>query len=254
MKDLQYIVNSTQIDTGEMSNAEFARRLKWAIDGYRKLNMHGLAPSIKSTFLDVDKNTNTVELPADYQAYTKIGICVNGYIINFDYNREICLAEKDALCACDSATIQNTLNTISGGFNVAGVEQWHYQDFRYNNLNHTAGLYAVGGGFYGGGYRIDEQNQRICFDSYVSADKVLLEYQSSGIDDNGNALIDDNMVPCLLAFVHWKRCQFSSDRLMAMYKNEWEQEAVALTAIRNGMTGDEFVGLIRQYIHQSIKR
>ena len=74
MKSLAYVVSSVMTYIGVSDEKHYVRFLKWAVDGYRKMNLHGLLPTIRSIELEIDKSTNSANIPDDYIEYLKIGV------------------------------------------------------------------------------------------------------------------------------------------------------------------------------------
>jgi len=258
MKSLAYIVSSVMTDIGVSDERHYIRFLKWAVDGYRKMNLHGLMPTIKTVELQMDKSTNSVDLPNDYIDYLKIGVCVNGYMYNFDLNNNICLpTDTNVGCPCDAETIEQTLTDTSGVY-LDYNTTWDYFQPRVNNGIYTAGFYGVGAGFYGGGYKIDTNNARIVFDSYVTVDSVMLEYKSTGISDDGTALVDEGAIESLNSWVNYQRCLFSKDpidrQMISLHKTNFERACLSYNMRNNARTPDFWIQLMRSGIHQAVKR
>lgn len=256
MKSLAYIVSSVMTDIGVADEKHYVRFLKWAIDGFRKMNLHGLMPTIKTVELDVDKTLNVANLPEDYIEYVKVGICVNGVWINFDLNNNICNT-GEAKCPCEPTVIENTIYDTSGIY-LDYNNTWEFYNSHVNNGIFTAGYYGVGAGFNGGGYKIDLDNGRIIFDSYVNASKVVLEYRSTGIADDGSARVDEGAIEALTAYVNYQRCTFSKDpmdiRLISHFKSVFEMASMSYNMRNNARTPHYWMQLMRSDIHQAVKR
>jgi len=261
--DLHYIVSSVMADLGESDNSKFIRYLKWAIDGYRRLNLAGSLPqTIKTVRLPMSAS-NTIDLPLDYIDYIKIGVCVNGYIVNFDHHPDMCIGEaKYKKDACGDEEVMQTLATYSNGdFAGDGLINWRYLS-HFHNGQHVAGYYGLGEGFSGRGYGIDIASRKIHFSSYVEVDEVILEYKTKGIDHTGNAIVPEGALSALTNFVHWKRESFNNvgkmkkaDIGQALYwKNEFQDEWKAMVRRSNAMTQQQWLSVIRGSIHQLPKR
>lgn len=234
-----------------MSTKHDLKWYSWAIAGFRRLNMANILNTQKTVQLTVDED-NAVFLPPDYVDYMKIGACVNGYIVNFDANDQICL-KRDAPCDCDSITQALTTDWTNYAYN-----DWCYLPF-YNNGQFVSGLYGVGEGFYHGGYKIDHELGKIQFDNYVRISKILLEYQSSGgIEQNGNAYIPEYAVDALRQYVHWQRCKFSRDPIehgdTAQQKRDFRMAANQALRKVAGITPNEILSIVRSSFHQGPKR
>jgi len=258
MKSLAYVVSSAMTDIGVSDERHYIRFLKWAVDGYRKMNLHGLMPTIKTIELEIDQATNSANIPNDYIDYLKIGVCRGGYMYNFDLNNKICLPADNAVadCPCKPHEIEQALSepNVYLDYNTT----WDYYNPRVNNGIYTAGFYGVGAGFYGGGYRIDKNNGKIVFDSYVKLDSVKMEYQSTGVSDDGTALVDEGAIEALVAYVNYQRCVFSKDvidiKMLSLHKSVFEQACLSYNMRNNARTPQFWQELLRSDVYQAVKR
>lgn len=261
--DLNYVVNSVLADLELPQGRHYIRYLKWANDGFRKMNLAGLMPTIKTKRIAVDKTTNTVALPSDYIEYTKIGLCCGGVILNYSMNKDMCLPEDKAnFCDCDSEAISCAIGECNNGY-YASPFGWNY--YGYAGVGYGTGnagfpmpLYGLGAGFQYGTFRINTQNGTIQLDSCVTAGEVILEYYSTGLGDDGNCTISQSAIPPLTAFVHWQRALNSiavQDRQMATQRQRlWESEVRSYVRRKESMNKSEWMQLIRKYTYQTVKR
>lgn len=259
---LDYVVRSCLADIDEPDSSPlYTKFLKWANDGYRRLNLAGLMPiTMKSVVLDVDSATNTAELPNDYLYYLKIGLCIEGRIVNFDLADSLCLSPNEMnACPCSDEEIEQGINNIlATGDNWTGAS-WYFPYYQhYHNGQFVAGFYGNGAGFYHGGYKINKTTNRIQFDSFVRAPRITLEYVSSGVNSTGDAIIEQTAIPALMAYVHKQRCAFSKDRnemmKYGMYSNIFTKEARGLNTRQNALTTAEWYQLFRKFTYQTPKR
>lgn len=271
--NLDYVVRSCLADIDEPDTSPlYMKMLKWANDGYRRLNLAGLMPvTMKSIYIDVDLATNTFELPNDYLYYIKIGMCYKGHVINLVADENICIRPDDPkACECDSELIANRIrygcdcidgNAVDGQqqfgdwFNVT----WYYPYYQhYHNGQFTAGYYGRGAGFYGNGFRVDAANNRIQLDSCIRMDKVYMEYASSGLNETGDAIIPQDAIPALQAFIHKQRCAFSRERTdkqqYPQFANLFRVEHRAMASRQQALTGAEWYNLFRNLTYQTPKR
>jgi hypothetical protein len=189
----------------------FMKFFQWATNGYREMNKANVIQStIKSVNLPLNEFNEAI-LPGDYYDYIKIGLCCHGYIVNFDKNDSICLERKAPCCIEDIKCCMDTVNNGNAYLWFFGNSwQWGYMPYQHNG-QFTAGYYGRGEGFYHGGYRIDAEKGVIKFDKCVRAEHVVLEYQSSGGIEQGNAFVPDMCIEALRHYVQWQRCMFSRD-------------------------------------------
>lgn len=263
--DLNYCVQSTLADIDKGEGKAYLRHLKWANDAFRRLNLASGLPTMKTVTLTMDTATNTVTLPQDYIEYSKIGVCRNGVLVNFDMNDSLCLQSADAasVCECSSEEISTTIDTCCGNDiwmgDSANWGTWYYPYYSsWHNGQFVAGIYGVGAGFNHGGYKINLEAWKIQFDSCVTATEVVLEYKSSGLSGDGNAIVPQTAIPPIIAYIHWKRCLFSRDvmdrRSAESHRLTWVAESSAMFKRKNALTYNEWLQLFRAATYQTPKR
>lgn len=261
--DLKYCVNSVQADLELPEGKQYLRLLKFAIDAFRRLNLAGQLPTIKTETLEVDKATNTVIIPQDYVSYTKIGICCNGYFINFDIADNLCLQApgQPTACACDDEIAETITKCCEGGEGWAGdnVASWYYPYYSHvHNNQFVAGFYGMGAGFRHGGYKINLEAGIIQFDSCVRADEVVLEYVSTGIGGDGNATIPQGAIGAICARIHEMNCLLSRDPMVrqnsSTWNRKWVAESSAFVKRNNALNYTEWLTLFRDLTYATPKR
>lgn len=262
---LSYVVNSALADLDETSTRHYRKFFKWAVDGYRRLNLGNLVDNnIKTVRLEIDHNTNSAELPSDYINYYKVGISCGGVILNMDASDALQIPITPDPCDCKNDFEQcRNLLANGGGYDssvlpasLGAWNYWYYTPY-YHNGQYTAGFYGQGAGTFRGAFRIDATNGRIIFDSYVNKiDFVVMEYQSNGLGDC-DTVIAETVIPALKAYLHWQRCLFSADnsRLEAQnWKKIWEQEVRGVVARQAAMTKHEWINTYRHTLRATPKR
>ncbi len=155
----------------------------YALRGIRDMGFDMLN-QVKSLKLSIDKSLNTVDLPDDYVDLIKIGIVgQDGLVHVFGENKNLNISNK---YKADNAG--NFIDSDSDGVydrerdrdvtNVGeGFKQYDSYVFRNYLYENTQGrLYGVGGGQYGGEYRINKEDNRIELGTGIDATKVVIEY------------------------------------------------------------------------------
>lgn len=266
---IDYVVKSAMADCGmDVSSPHYQTFRKWAIDRYRRLNLGNLIDlSLKTKHLAVSED-NTADLPEDYIDWLKIGLCIEGKILNFDVIDDLCLPEQSTVdgCGCSSSSTDeinaSILNAASGSFPNDG---WAYNNPYWQNGQFVGGLFGHGAGYYHGGYRIDKQNWKIYFDNLINLNElgiteVVLEYRSKGIDSQGNALLEEGDLPAMIAGIHLSRCENSRNpidrQMVSHWKQTWGAEAKGLAWRKqnNAMSKNQWLTMLRIFTYQSIKR
>ncbi len=259
-KSLWYVTEQVAADIDMANSKHFMKFFQWCIRGFVEMNKANVIPTtIKSATLFLNEH-HEAYLPADYYDFIKVGVCCHGYLINFDRNDSICLERRDPctdkeISCCFGENLNNAGN-VNLWFWGNGW-QWGYMPYQHNG-QFTAGYYGRGEGFYHGGYRIDREKGIIKFDRCVRAEHVVLEYQSSGGVESGNAWITDDCIEALRHYVHWQRCMFAFDKAervnMDYHRKRYQREVRRLVAKQNSVTSADFVALFRASISQLPKR
>lgn len=258
MKNLNYVLQALKLNLGVVGTEYDQQFLQWLIRGMQKLNEYELMPqSVKCVSIPV-VNHKAV-LPNDYQDYLRIGVCVNGRFYNFDKNDTICTPTDNAnSCPCSEDEISFTLTGEDAG-NLGLDGGWFYpiygQPYSYS---YTVGSYAIGPGFYHGGYKINTHTQEILFDNYVQVDEVILEYFGDFMNDMGNAYVsNDAMVDVLINYANWQRSIWSPDASVKRDRQSnyttYYSSLRSLNAKQQKLTKFEWVELVRKYFYQGVK-
>lgn len=253
--DLHYVVQSVMADLSINDMTKYETFLKWSIDGFKRMGLAGVLPLRRTVKLPVD-DQNICYLPPDYEEFQRIGICWEGTWLTFDINDNICPPD-DSPCVCSKEDIVTAQRAATLGNFDYFQNYYHFPGF-FHNGQFTSGFYGLGEGFFGAGYKLDEPNRRIMFDSYVMADEVLLEYKSNGIDDDGNAFVPGAALPAITNYVHWKRCTFSIKRddreSLTHFQQQFWKELRAYNKRRLSLNITEFYRTLRKGIHMMPKR
>ncbi len=262
---LDYVVNACLADTGETSTRYKQQFLNYAVQGFRRLNLAGMMPTNKTVVLDIDPNTNTAVLPDDYIDYIKIGLCVGcgskgaGHFVNLTFNPNICNnAQADFFndgCECNEQSIITDMNNVACGC-TDGMAAWWYYPYWYGGVAYD-GAYGYGAGNYRGGYNIFPEERKIAFDSYVTGEKVIMEYTSNGMAGIGT-IVPEGAIGTLRAYVHWQRVMFSADtrtRLAVQpFKQLFDMEFKGFRARNAAITLHDWKETYYASIRQTVKR
>ena len=260
MVNLNYIVENYRLSNGIASTQYDQQFLQWGIAGLKKMKQLGLySECVKAVEIVIDKENNTASLPKDYDvdSLIRMGVCRQGIFIQFDLNDYLCTPDEIG-CKCTSGEVValNINSCCNGG--GEGFPSWVYpiygQPYSYS---YSVNNYAVGAGFYHGGYKIDYAKRLIVFDKCVHVETCVLEYFGSVTDDAGNALISEGMEEVLMNYIHYCRCRFSPDMNMKSEapsaKSTWFQSVRDLNSNQQALTKFHWLDLIRRYTYQGVK-
>lgn len=267
IKDLWYIVSMVKQDLDMDSNTHDIKFFKWAQDGYKEAAHSNV---IKNCFKAerIPIINHRAQLPDDYVDYYKIGICRGGYMLNFTANDGICLAAPKVDCCGEElgTIIDQQFNECCFNSGIPAnlpypYAYWDYSPY-FKNGQFIAGMYGRGANVYTGGYRVDLANMEIVLDRCVHADELVLEYKSTGVKDDGNAVVPEGCEKGLQYYVHWQRklhqvhpkktgIDFSEED---RYRRQFQRSLKRMNARINGLKLIEVQQIIRASIHQAPKR
>jgi hypothetical protein len=249
---LDYIVRSVISQLEESTLRRYNTYFQYAVRGFRDLNLHAYAVS-KFACLTMNQN-KTVDLPLDFVKYIKIGICVNGHIINLGLDESMCMCDTYDNCG---NPIREAVNDVMQG-NIDGFTYRYPYNNYFNNGQYVAGKFGLGGGFNKYGYyKVDEVNRQIRFSSEVPTTEIVLEYISDGVSPDGSATVPIEATEALIAFVHWKRLEFKKG--VSLGEVEYARRRY-LTEFNNykmlklTFTVQEYLDMCRSGIYQTPKR
>jgi len=240
---INYVVASVLNRLRDYSFRDYSFLEQICIEGYTELNLWHL-DRIEVVYLRMS-DAKTVDLPADFVNYTKIGIpTADGKIRVLTNNENILLPRKFE----DGTDVGNTGDGLTDRMFFIG-------HMRGNNF--VGGLYGSTGGGDTAHYRIDWETRTIVFSGSVPRGEIVLEYVSSGVSLQGSTTIPREAVPALRAYLLWQLVENDKkvsggekERKKAAYEGELE----ALRFFQQAFTADEYKRMVWKSSKQSIKR
>ncbi len=193
---LDECINS-YIDRTEQSLSKFFKLWQIAYSGMSEIGLQ-LFFEVKSVKLPVNAN-QTVNLPADFQNYTKVGVLNGaGEIVDLHFNSKLTYF-ADNLPTRASQTIDNTLyqyyNWQSGCF----YNYWNGTG--YNNW------YGVpSGGVPAGSFNLDRTNNILLLgEGYTNIfDYVMVEYIATPAPENGQYFVPQVFRETIISWITWQ--------------------------------------------------
>ena len=247
---LDYIVKNVMVDNWENTEHNYMRYLQWAFRGLKQINFDVLR-DVRTVVLTMNDN-RTVDLPLDFVNYTKIGVCVNGFIKVLGTRRDMCLTRSLDNCG---NVVRNDVKLNCSVLDDFGP--YTYLFYNYRNGENVGQLFGVGGGRnHRGYYRVDTKNRQISFTTDGEKTDVVIEYISDGVSPTGKSKIHVFAEECLIKWIHWQRIdnkkgenQAEKERKRREYYNEFRK----LRARMKSFTLDELLATFRSSYAQSPK-
>lgn len=239
--NLDSVIRELMLEMGENNENKYARMLQHGISGLREFNFdlaQGSNGVPTSVILPVNDNL-TVNLPADYINYVRIGILDNlGNLLQLGLNNDMRHAGATNACGNPVNYKQSTVpnvNTITypaleeGGGSlgqgtlVSAFLTWDGYADNFRNGELTGRFFGIGGGTNPYGYyRIDMEKGQILLGS-VGACEIFLEYLSDLQLINGEYFVHPYMVEALKCYIYWKM-NSRNERKSGLVKQESRHE------------------------------
>jgi len=291
MKSLSFVLQEFKLYEGLVSSEHDQQFIQWMVAGLRKLRQMGQYDmAMKSVMLPINwgpeeptslqnfttqqdeidsgaapsvtlstRLVGTANLPQDFESLVQIGLCRGGRFINLDRNNALC-APDECPCKYNEEQIAGIMAACCDGTNATGAWPfWAYPMWgEPYSWSYSSGSYGQGPGFYNGGYKIEMNKQRILFDQCVKSATVQLVYFGDFMTDTGNALVPDDFVEILIAWMDYMRCRFSPDPMRRREepgkRNTWYQAVRDYNSINNqSMNRDAWLKLFRRLSYMGVK-
>ncbi len=199
--------------------------LVYCKDGLREIAFDDPIFSINYKALPVRQDDNTVELPNDYQDYTRVSAWVDGYIRPLVENNNLQLVSNfdssfDVQPYSDGVAIANAQQTNLLYQNNFLTPYWYMVN--WNNFGENTGRLFGGIGNYIDGFRIDKTKNQIKIDDNLFIENIVLEYISDGMDADSATHIDAYAQNAIESYAMWQfylhNRTYSQGEAMSMYQ------------------------------------
>ncbi len=222
---------------------DFARIYALAVFGFQTEFALDIRGTIKTVLLSVNPN-KTVALPCDYVSYSKIGIInQQGEFVCFKINNQLTAYHQEYFDSNERLSGLPTLPAngwLGNGQLGYGYGSLLYLNYWFNGTSYN--LFGLGSGTATvGEYKVDEVNKIILFNPHCFHwDQVLLEYLSTGADDeNDDYEVDIRCAAAMKAYIRWadvvdrpkKAGQGTVDKLFANFCNEKRKARMRLNPV-----------------------
>jgi hypothetical protein len=246
---IRYIVMSTLNRLNEYSMKSYKRMCQICIEGFSEdMAMFHIGNSLEVVYLHMSV-AKTVNLPADFIDYTKIGYPINGKLKVITKHDQLLLPR---VFDDTGVAIGNTTTTTAD----SSMNPIFFSDHFRNGI-WVGGLYGMPGGVDDAYYRIDMERRQIIFGGSTPRSEIVLEYISTGLKPAGGSLIPRECVAPLRNYILWQRVE--NDPRVAMNekqrrKGEYEESVEAMRSFKNAFTKDEYLQMIYSTSKQAPRR
>jgi hypothetical protein len=247
---IRYVVMSVLNRLGDYTLKSYKRFVQIAIEGFSEdMAMFHTGVGNEVVYLHMS-TAKTVNLPADFIDYLKIGVPIDGKLR--------VLTKKDSILlprvfddTGDSVGNTDSDDTTTELGNVIFFSD-HWLSGQY-----VGGLFGLPGGIDEAYYRVDMEKRQIIFSGSTPRSEIVLEYISTGLKPDGSSLIPREVVAPLRNYVLWHMIE--NDPRMAYNererrKREYNESVQALRSFELSFTADEYRRMIYQTTYSAPKR
>lgn len=206
MKPLSYVVSMVQVDREDFSPSSLLKYGQYSINTYKDYVAFGISPTIEYLYA-TPNDIGVVNMPQDYEAYSKVGILLNGRVYTLTINRNMPFNRRWNDCGVEL----NDGEIITTDF--INTQNWQYGvafGGHYRAGNYVGEMYGIGGGFNRAGYFTEDWKLRRLQFANVPYAEVLIEYLSNNVSTQ--TIIDDTAIDTIRWGVHHQLSLFSSNQ------------------------------------------
>lgn len=246
---IRYIVMSVLNRLQDYTMKNYMRLTQIAIEGFsEEFALFHIGNSLEVVYLHMSA-AKTVNLPADFIDYTKIGVPINGKLQVLTKHDNLLLPR-----VFDDTGIA-VGNTDAG--DEEGISNAIFFSDHFKNGQFVGGLFGLPGGIDQAYYRVDMENRQIIFSGSTPRSEIVLEYIGTGLKPDGSSLIPREVVAPLRAYILWQMVE--NDQRVAYNererrKREFTELTEAMRSFSNAFTKDEYLRMIWGQSQQTVKR
>jgi hypothetical protein len=256
---IRYVVMSVLNRLQDYSMKQYLRLTQIAIEGFsEELSLYHIAAGAEVVYLHMS-TAKTVQLPADYIDYLKIGVPVNGKLRVLTKHDNLLLPRTYYGSMVGGVFIPDTGDPVGNADSATIGDKTGYIFFsdHFRNGAFVGGLYGLPGGIDDAYYRIDLETRQILFSGSTPRSEIVLEYISTGMKADGSSFIPREVVPALRTYVLWQKDE--NDNRIAYnakqrLKQEHEEAIAALVDLKTIPPAYEYLRMLYGTYRQSIKR
>jgi hypothetical protein len=246
---IRYITMSTLNRLGMYDLKQYKRFVQIAIECFtEEMSMFHTGVGNEVVYLHMSA-AKTVNLPADFIDWIKIGTPVNGKLRVLTHKDSILLPR---VFDDTGLPVGNT-----DGDDTEGISNCIFFSDHFRNGQFVGGLFGLPGGIDTAYFRVDYENRQIVFSGTTERSEIVLEYTSSGLKADGSSLVPRQLVAPIRNYILWQK-DINDPRiafnLKEMAKREYEESVQALRSLELTPTKDEYLRMIYQTSRQSPRR
>ena len=247
---IRYIVMSTLNRLNDYTLKNYKRMVQICIEGVsEEMAMYHTGIGNEVVYLHMS-TAKTVNLPADYIGWSKVGFPDNGKL-RVITNRDGILLPR-VFDDTGEAVGNTDSDEASEGLSNAIFFSDHFRRGQF-----IGGLYGLPGAIDVAYFRIDMERRQIAFSGEVPRSEIVLEYISTGLKPDGSSLLPREIVAPLRNYILWHMVE-NDPRVANNEKRRreelYEKSVEASRFFETSFTKEEYLRMCYSTYRQSVKR
>lgn len=233
------IAQELAIKKDDTTDKHLTKYLLFGREAVKELNLFNTL-NIKSVLLDINTDTMTVNLPDDYIEYSKVGILINGRILELDYDNRIYPYQKPLDLCCDGEDKQTPEIRFKNdcGCLYDGVNLPYNYNYEWHNISHGQQLvtyYAIPAYYGTKFFRV--HNGVIYLDSICPIENsyIVLEYKTTGLDEK-QTVVPELYKEAVSAYIDWKTALYKHTPSVQLFEREYQRQYKKISRLNHSST------------------
>lgn len=233
------IAQEIAIKKDDTTDKHLAKYLLFGREAIKELNL-SKSLNVKSVLLNINKENMTVKLPNDYIEYSRVGILINGRILELDYDNRIYPYQKPLDLCCNNEDEQKPEVRFKNdcGCLYDNVDLPYNYNYVWHNIRHGQQLvthYATPAYYGTKFFRVH--------DGYIYLDSIcpiedsfiVLEYKTTGLDEK-QTVVPELYKEAVSAYIDWKVSMYKKPQMASLFEREYQRQYKKISRLTNSST------------------
>jgi hypothetical protein len=233
------IAQELAIKKDDTTDKHLTKYLLFGREAIKELNLTQ-SLNVKSVLLEIDKETMTVKLPNDYIEYTRVGILINGRILELDYDNRIYPYQKPLDLCCNGEDKQTPEQRFKNdcGCLLDGVDLPYNYNYAWHNIGHGQSLvtHYTTPAYYGTKFfRVHDGHIYLNSICPIENSFIVLEYKTTGVDEK-QTIVPELYKEAVSAYIDWKTSLYKEPQMARVFEREYQRQYKIISNIKNSST------------------
>lgn len=254
MRTLTEIAKEVLVEEDRQSTHKIQRLVQIGSRAAREIGIDVTATA-KTVYL-TPNSYGCIDAPNDMYDWTKLGVCINGYIYTLSVNNALCFPHMTDDCGNlqpESFANPDTFVNYADYSQLAGFGVWFYNVTAVNEYGElNAKLFGYGSGYNrAGSFKYNAETHQFVLSPEVRRKQIVLEYIPAIGAKGTQIMVPDDATEAMINFIRWKTAKTIGER--EQFKHDYFVCLIQLQQRSFSFTVQDFVAATRQGYHQAAK-